>query len=151
MSQSLTQLYLHVIFSTKGRRPFLQDRELLGRVHAYLVGVCQNLESPSLVVGGVADHVHLLCRLGKTCTIADLIRELKRESSKWIKTLASDLTDFSWQSGYGAFSISPGHVEPLKRYIAGQEAHHRRETFQEEFRRICALCGVALDERYAWD
>jgi putative transposase len=151
MSQSLTMIYLHLIFSTKLRKPLLSDKDLRTRTHAYLVGTCRNLDSPSLIVGGVEDHVHILCRFSKTLKLADLIRELKRESSKWLKTQAEELKDFYWQDGYGAFSISPGHVKSLKEYIAAQEEHHRKESFQEEFRRICAINGVEIDERYVWD
>jgi putative transposase len=149
MSQSLAQIYLHLVFSTKLRKPFLSDPGLRSRAHGYLVGVCRNLDSPSLMIGGVADHVHILCRLSKNWKVSDLVRELKRESSKWLKTQGP--RDFHWQKGYGAFSISPGHVPQLESYIARQEKHHHKETYQEEFRRICAKYGVALDERYAWD
>src|SRR5438034_8041869 len=121
MSQSLAQLYLHIVFSTKERRPFLQDRAIREETYHYLGGTCNDLGCPILRVGGVADHVHLLCRLGRTISIADLVQGLKRESSKWLKTKAADLADFYWQNGYGAFSISPRHVEPLRQYIAKQE------------------------------
>ena len=151
MPQSLAQIYLHVVFSTKNRAPLLQDRVLRDRTHAYLAGTCRNLHSPSLIVGGVADHVHLLLRFGRELTISSLVRELKRESSKWIKGLAPDLTAFYWQQGYGAFSVSPSHVAPLKKYIAAQEERHRRETFQDEFRRLLKKYGVEYDERYVWD
>jgi REP element-mobilizing transposase RayT len=104
-----------------------------------------------LRVGGAEDHVHILCRLSKTLDIATLIRELKRESSKWIKEENPLLADFYRQNGYGAFSVSPSHVEALIAYIINQEEHHRRETFQDEFRRLCKKYGVAIDERYVWD
>ena len=151
MPQSLVQIYLHITFSTKGREPFLQDRELRHQTHAYLAGACRNLDSPSLIVGGVEDHIHISCRLSKTMAIADLIRELKRESSKWIKTEDPALAPFHWQNGYGAFSVSPSHVDALKAYIEAQKEHHRRETFQDEFRRLCRKYGVEIDEQYAWD
>jgi hypothetical protein len=98
----------------------------------------------------VEDHVHILCRLSKTLCIAELVRESKRESSRWIKSEARTLGRFAWQSGYGAFSVSPSHVEPLKEYIADQERHHRRETFQDEFRRLLRKYGLECDERYVW-
>ena len=150
MSQSLTQIDLHIVFSTKDRKPFLKDSELRGDTHAYLGGICDNLSCPSMAIGGVEDHVHILCRLGKAIGIATLIRELKRDSSKWIKTKKRTLAAFHWQRGYGAFSISPSHVSILKKYIANQEEHHRTESFQDELRRLCRKYGVALDERYAW-
>ncbi|WP_146530738.1 IS200/IS605 family transposase [Novipirellula artificiosorum] len=151
MSQSLVQIYTHVVFSTKQRRPFLKDRAVREKLHAYLVGICKKLESPSLIVGGVEDHVHLLCRLSKTMSVSDFIRELKRESSKWIKLESGRNEMFHWQSGYGAFSISPSHLDALNRYIAKQEEHHKTETFQDEFRRLCRKYGVDIDERYVWD
>jgi REP element-mobilizing transposase RayT len=150
MPQSLAQIYLHLIWSTKNRAPFLQDNNLRSAVHGYLVGICKNLECPSIRIGGVEDHVHILCYMGRNLTVADLLRELKRDSSKWIKE-NSALSEFHWQSGYGAFSISPGHVEPLKLYIANQEEHHRQETFQDEFRRLCRIYKAPIDERYVWD
>ena len=94
--------------------------------------------------------MHLLVRLGKTVGVSTLIRELKRESSKWVKA-ESDLHDFHWQSGYGAFSISPSHVEAVAEYIQDQEDHHRKESFQDEFRRLGAKYHVEIDERYVWD
>lgn len=151
MGQSLAQIYLHLVFSTKHRTPHLQDPALRQRLHAYLAGTCKNLDSPALIVGGVADHVHLLCRLSKTLELADLLRELKRESSKWIKVEASGLADFQWQNGYGAFSLSPSHVAPLRAYIARQEEHHQRQTFQDEFRRLLRKYAIEYDERYVWD
>jgi putative transposase len=120
MSQSLTQIYLHIVFSTKGRKPFLTDKKFRGRTHSYLAGICTNLDCPSLIVGGVEDHVHLLCRFGKTIVVAMLLRELKRDSSIWIKTEQPRLAEFHWQGGYGAFSVSPSHVDTLKDYIRNQ-------------------------------
>ncbi len=151
MSQSLAQIYLHLVFSTKNRQPFLRDKEFRSRTHAYIAGICKNVGCPAVIVGGVEDHVHILCRLGKTIEVATLVRELKRDSSKWVKEVNSRLADFHWQAGYGAFSVSPGHAEALKEYIQNQEEHHRREGFQDEFRRICHKYGIEIDERYVWN
>ncbi len=151
MGQSLAQVYVHIIYSTKNRQPFLQDVEFRHGLHAYLGGICQHQGCPTLAIGGVEDHVHVLCRLGKTIDVATLLREQKRSSSLWVKTKRSDLQDFQWQDGYGAVSVSPSHVDDLKKYIASQAEHHRRATFQDEFRRICSKYGVKLDEHYAWD
>jgi REP element-mobilizing transposase RayT len=109
MPQSLVQIYVHLVFSTKHRQPFLLDPAFRDRTHAYLIGICQNQDSPTLRVGGVEDHVHMLCRLSKTLDVSALIRELKRDSSKWIKAENAQLGDFHWQEGYGAFSVSPSH------------------------------------------
>lgn len=101
--------------------------------------------------GGAEDHVHILCRLSKNTALSTLPRELKRESSKWAKIQSQKLRHFHWQLGYGAFSVSPSHVTALKRYIADQIKHHRHESFQDEFRRLCEKYGVEIDERYVWD
>jgi putative transposase len=151
MPQSLAQIYLHIVFSTKERRPLLHDQTIRDELHRYLGGTCNNLDCPVLLVGGVADHVHILCRLGRTIAVADLVKELKRESSKWLKEKSPELADFYWQNGYGAFSVSPGHVEMLRVYIANQEEHHRALSFQDEFRRLLKKYGVQWDERYVWD
>jgi REP element-mobilizing transposase RayT len=151
MPQSLVQLYTHQVFSAKQRQPYLRDAEIRTKLHAYLAGACGNLNSPSLIVGGVVDHVHVLCRLSKTISISELIREMKRESSKWVKYESPRLSVFQWQNGYGAFSVSPSHVQDLKRYIANQADHHRTETFQDEFRRLCRKYEMEIDERYVWD
>ena len=107
--------------------------------------------SPSIIVGGVEDHVHILCTLGREESVSVLVRELKRESSKAMKEKSPELRAFYWQAGYGAFSVSPSHVPALKEYIANQEERHRKETFQDEFRRLLAKYGVQYDERYVWD
>jgi putative transposase len=151
VSQSLAQIYLHIVFSTKHRQPFLIDRELRERTHAYLVGVCRNLESPPLRVGGVEDHVHVLCCLSKVLSPSELVRELKRESSKWLKEQSTDLANFYWQNGYGMFSLSHGHVPALITYIANQEEHHREEKFQDEFLRLLKLNGSNYDPERLWD
>ena len=151
MPQSLAQIYLHIVFSTKQRQPFLSDTQMREQMHAYLAGICKNLHSPALIVGGVEDHVHILTRHSKNIAVATLLRDVKRASSQWIKTRSPAMSSFQWQNGYGAFSISPAHVSQVKRYIARQPEHHRHETFQDEFRRLCRKYGVAFDERYVWD
>ena len=148
MPQSLAQIYVHIVFSTKHRTPFLLERALRAEVHKYLGGTCRDLDSPSVIVGGVEDHVHVLCHLGKTWAVSDLVRELKRESSKWLKERS---TDFYWQSGYGAFSVGPRELDTVTAYIANQEAHHATESFQDELRAILAEYRTEYDERYVWD
>ena len=151
MSQSLAKVYVHFVFSTKRRTPFLSDRALRLEMHRYLGGTCRKLDSPSICVGGVDDHVHLLVQLGRTWSVADFVKEIKQESSKWIKTKSASLLEFHWQGGYGAFSVSPSRVEELRRYIENQEEHHRTESFQDEFRRLLRAYGIEFDERYVWD
>lgn len=151
MPQSLVQVYLHIVFSTKHRQPYLSDRTLREKLYGYMAGICKNLDCPALRIGGVEDHTHLLARYAKTMAISDFLRELKRSSSTWIKTQSRELSSFDWQDGYGAFSIRPSHVKQVEMYIANQEAHHRKEAFEDEFRRLCKKSGVAIDERYVWD
>jgi REP element-mobilizing transposase RayT len=149
MPQSHAKIYVHIVFSTKNRSPLLADAGLRKECHAYLAGTCKKRRSPSIIVGGANDHVHILCMLSREESVSILVRELKRESSKEMKTKSAKLRSFYWQSGYGAFSVSPSHVEALKKYIANQESHHRKESFQNEFRRLLRKYGI--DERYVWD
>ena len=151
MAQSLSKIYLHVIFSTKNRKAFLQDATLRSDCHQYLGGICRNLDSTALAVGGVADHVHILCRMSRSLSVADFVLNVKKDSSKWVKAKEQSLGDFHWQNGYAAFSISPSHVEALRRYIVDQEKHHQKESFQDELRRILRKYDVEYDERYVWD
>jgi putative transposase len=151
MPQSHAQVYLHIVFSTKNRTPFLTDPAVREEVHKYLGGTCNNLDCPVLRVGGVADHVHILCRLGRTISIAQLVKELKRESSQWVKEKFPALADFYWQAGYGAFSVSESNVDVVREYVANQERHHVTMSFQEEFRWLLKKHGLTWDERYVWD
>ena len=150
MPQSLSRILIHVVFSTKNREPSLSSA-VRPALFGYLASVGRDIGCEVFRVGGVADHVHLLCRLGRSISLSDLVKELKRTSSLWIKTKSADLEDFHWQTGYGAFSISPGHVDDLIRYIENQESHHHTESFQDEFRRLLTKYGVEWDERYVWD
>ena len=151
MPQSLANVLLHIVFSTKHRQPFVQTPQLRDAMTGYLVGTLQNLDCPSLIVNPVADHVHILCNLARTISIAKLIQEIKASSSARIKEEGGAATKFAWQNGYGAFSVSQSNVEQVRRYIAQQEEHHRRLTFQEEFRELLRRHGLELDERYVWD
>ncbi len=120
-------------------------------MHHYLGGILNKLACQSLIVGGVEDHVHLLCALARTCDAAEMVKEVKRGSSLWIKERDLSLADFAWQGGYGIFSIGFSQLEYVKRYIAGQEKHHRKRTFQDEFRLLLKRYEIAYDERYVWD
>jgi len=129
----------------------MRDRDLRTEMHAYLVGACRNMGCPSLIVGGVEDHVHILCRYGRTITLADFLKGLKKESSKWVKRKDPSLKDFYWQEGYGAFGTIPDRLAALRRYIANQEEHHKKESFEDEYRRLLKAYNVKYDERYVWD
>ena len=151
MSQSLSKIWTHLIFSTKGRYPFLSDETIRRDLHAYLASILKANNCPTLIVGGVWDHVHSLFVLSKNLSIADIVYEIKRSSSKWVKRQAANLRKFYWQAGYGAFSVSQSHVEQVERYIRNQEKHHRKKTFQDEFREFLRKYEVEYDERYVWD
>ncbi|MGQ0762448.1 MAG: IS200/IS605 family transposase [Acidobacteriota bacterium] len=151
MPQSLAKIWTHLIFSTKDRYPFLFEPNLRKDMHAYLASVLKANTCPTLIVGGVSDHIHALFVLSKNHSIADIVYEVKRSSSKWAKTQGPALKKFHWQSGYGAFSVSESHVDVVKRYIQKQEQHHRRRTFEEEFREFLKRYKIDYDERYVWD
>lgn len=150
MSQSLSKLYVHLIFSTKDREPMLL-RPFRERVHAYLATVLKNQDCPAVKVGGTSDHVHLLFRLSKNLALAKVVEEVKTSSSKWIKAHERGLGGFHWQSGYGGFSVSPPDVEDVAGYIERQEGHHSAVSFQDEYRKFLARYDVEYDERYLWD
>ncbi len=149
MPQSLSKVLVHLIFSTKHREPLI-GLEIRPRLYAYLVGILDNLKSPSLQTGGVADHVHILFLLGRTISQAELVEEVKKSSSIWMKT-EGGVPGFSWQAGYGAFSIGESQADTVIHYIQKQEEHHRTVTFQDEFRKFLEKYKVAYDERYVWD
>jgi putative transposase len=151
MAQSLAKILVHTVFSTKERRPFLHDRDLRTEMHAYLGGILANRDSQPIIVGGVADHVHLLCALSRTEDAATMVKEVKRSSSLWIKSKCTELLDFSWQNGYGIFSIGFSQIPTVKQYIANQEEHHRKMTFQDELRELLRRYEIEFDERYVWD
>jgi len=150
MPQSFCQIYIHAIFSTKGRRRWLDD-EIRSRVHAYLATIARDCGCPYVVVGGPDDHVHLLADIGKTVLPVNMIGKVKQESSKFIKTLGPGYGGFYWQNGYGMFSVGPTHVEDVKAYIERQVEHHRTQSFQDELRAFLDRYGISYDERYVWD
>lgn len=150
MSQSLSLIVIHLIFSTKDRVPALNG-VVRPALHAYLATVARNAGCECYRVGGTADHAHLALRLSRTRTVADLVEELKTASSKWLKGQSPELRGFSWQRGYGAFSVGPADRDALCGYIDSQEEHHRTRTYQEEVRAFLRKYGVAYDEAYVWD
>lgn len=150
MPQSLSLVLVHIIFSTKDRRPAL-DESIRPALHAYLAGIARTAGCECYRVGGISDHVHLAIRLSRTMTAAKLIEELKTSSTKWLKDHSPHHARFAWQRGYATFSISPSHRDALTQYIDTQEQHHERHSFQEELRALIAKYGVESDESYLWD
>jgi len=151
MPQSLSTVYIHLVFSTKDRRPMLRDKAIRDSLHAFLAGISKQLDCPPIQVAGVEDHVHLLCRFGRTITQADWVKELKRVSSGWLKEKGEVYADFSWQGGYADFSVSQSNLEQARQYIADQEKHHRKMSFQDELRELLRKHKQEWDERYIWD
>lgn len=150
MPQSLSQVILHIVFSTKDRRPWL-DPQIRPRLHAYLATVCGDCDCEAYRVGGAADHIHIAARLSRTITPAALVEKIKKTSSAWIKHQAEPYAGFFWQAGYGSFSIGWSQLEDLTGYIEDQEEHHRIHTFQEEYRGLLKKYHIEFDERYVWD
>lgn len=150
MSQSLVKNLVHLVFSTKRRQPWL-SREHRAALFAYQAGILQQWESPALLIGGVEDHVHLLLSLSKNHALAKVVEEVKKGSSKWMKSDGPRNPEFCWQAGYAAFSVSQSNVDTVRDYIATQETHHRRTSFQDELRMLFKRHEVEFDERYVWD
>ena len=148
MPSTHLSLHVHVVFSTKERRAFIAE-EWRERLHAFLGGALRTADAVPDAVGGTSDHVHLLVGLRATHRLSDLVRDVKQASSQWIHQTIR-LPTFSWQEGYGAFSVSPSQCATVRRYIANQPEHHRKKTFQEEYREFLARAGVPVDERYLW-
>ena len=149
MPQSLANIHIHLIFSTKNRHPCL-NAEWRPDLWGYLAGALNGQGCHAVKIGGVDDHVHILFDLGRTVALSDVAGQIKTESSKWIKR-ERGAPDFAWQAGYGAFSVSASNVDAVVDYIARQEEHHAKTTFQEEFRAFLTRHGVSWDERYVWD
>jgi REP element-mobilizing transposase RayT len=151
MPQSLANVLVHIVFSTKERRALLQNSELRIEMHRFLAGVCKTLNCPAIIVGGAADHVHLLANQSRTIALAEWVKELKRASSLWAKTKSPQWELFQWQAGYGVFSVSQSQSEKVQQYIGSQEEHHRQLSFQDELRQLLRRHKITFDERYVWD
>ena len=152
MPQSIAKVAIHIVFSTKHRTAWLQDNELRDELYAYMATILRNnVDTPAMLIGGVEDHIHALCLLSRKFAIMKVVEEMKTETSKWLKKQSSIPSDFAWQAGYGAFSVSESNLPQVKAYIREQPEHHRRLSFQEEFRELCKRHGIEVDERYAWD
>jgi REP element-mobilizing transposase RayT len=150
MPQSLARLHIHLVFSTKNRERIITD-EVRSSLHAYMATVLQNLGCAPVLINSVDDHTHLLFDLARTVSISQVVEDIKKSSSKWIKSQGPEFAGFAWQAGYGAFAVSESNVETVRTYIANQREHHRTKTFQEEYRAFLERHNVAFDERYVWD
>ena len=149
MSQSLCKIYLHIVFHIKTTSPSIKE-EHLERLHSYMGQLVNTTGCQTIHVGGVTDHVHLLCQLSKTETVAHLVEEVKRNSSRWIKTIDDGYQHFAWQGGYGAFSVSESVLPKTLNYVKNQKMHHAKTSFQDEYLNFLKLYKVEYDERYVF-
>jgi REP element-mobilizing transposase RayT len=150
MSQSLAKILIHLIYSTKNRQRLIHD-DIRDELHRYTAGILKELESPAILINSVEDHIHILYTHSKNFSLSKIVEEVKRSSSKWIKTKGPGYSGFHWQTGYGVFSVSQSGVNEVVKYIQSQKEHHQRKTFQEEYREFLKRYEVAYDERYVWD
>ena len=150
MPQSLASILIHVVFSTKNRVRWIHET-IQPDLHAYMAGVCTQSGCPALCVGGTDDHVHILCALSRTVTVAALVEEIKTAASKWLKAKGPRYATFHWQDGYAAFSIGRSGEEAARKYIADQKNHHAKTSFQSELRTFLKKYDLNYDERYLWD
>ena len=150
MSQSLAKVCTHIVFSTKYRQPLI-DEKIENELWSYMGGICNEWGCLPIQIGGYVDHIHILCVLSRKITIMKLLEEVKRSSSKWIKTKGLAYQDFYWQNGYGIFSVNPYELEIVVRYIANQKIHHQKKTFQVEYRGFLKRYNIEYDERFVWD
>ena len=145
MANTYTQLLYHIVFSTKNRQPML-DAIHRPELFKYIWGIHKNMGCHLYRLGGVEDHIHLLTHMPTTLCIADFVREIKTGSNHWMKTI---LPAFSgWQDGYGAFTVSYRERDEMIEYIKGQEEHHRKESYIEEYRRLLQVAGIVFNEKY---
>lgn len=151
MSQSLSQLYVHLTFGTKNRYPFIAE-EWEARLHSYIGGTLQIYESPALIINSVPDHIHILFRLSKNYALAKVVEEVKKESSKWVKGIEGGPGKFYWQGGYGAFSVSGSAVNIVKKYIQNQKEHHRKRNYRQEVEEFIKKYDIIeYDPKYFWE
>jgi REP element-mobilizing transposase RayT len=150
MPQSLASLHIHLVFSTKNREPLITD-DVRSHLHAYMATVLQNLGATPVLINSIEDHIHLLFDLGRTTSVSKAVEDVKKSSSKWIKNQGAEFAGFAWQAGYGAFAVSESNVESVRIYIANQREHHRKKTFQDEYRQFLERHRIPFDEKYVWD
>ena len=150
MAQSLADIILHIVFSTKGRLPLIKPA-IEEELYRYISGVCKNLNCPVIKINGVEDHIHILLQLGRTISISDLISEMKSSSSKWIKSNGPNYHDFAWQGGFGAFSVSRLNLENAKHYLENQKQHHQTVSYKDELIAMLKRAQITYDEKYLWD
>jgi putative transposase len=147
MSQSFVQIYVHIVFHTKNNKQLIKP-EIEIELYSYLGGILKNYKSNPIQIGGTSDHIHILCSLPKTMAPADLVEEVKKNSSKWIKTKGAHYHDFYWQDGYGGFSVSSSGIETVKKYILTQKEHHKKLSVIDEYKNLLNEYGISYEDRY---
>ena len=145
MGSTFFSLHYHIVFSTKERMPFIHA-DWRPRIHSYLGGIIRGMNGVAEIVGGVADHVHLLVSLRPVHRVADVLRDMKKDSSSWVKENFEPR--FAWQEGYAAFTVSPSATDLVRNYVANQEEHHCRHSFVDELKELLARAGVEYEEKY---
>ncbi len=150
MPQSLSNILVHIVFSTKLSKPLIA-KAIKKELYSYMATILKDCECSPIIIGGIEDHVHVLCKLSKTRSMSSVIEDVKKKFSKWIKGKSLEYKNFYWQNGYGVFSIGKSQVNTLKEYIQKQEEHHRKKSFKDEFLEILNRYEVEYDERYLWD
>ena len=150
MAQSISQQFAHIVFSTKHRQPLIIP-EIRNELYSYMGGILKNIDCHSIQIGGIADHVHILCGMSKKMATIDILEEVKRSSSRWIKTQNSQFSSFYWQDGYGAFSVGYTQIPAVVKYIQNQEMHHAKNDFQKEYLLFLKKYQVEYNEKYIWD
>ncbi len=150
MAHSYGRIIVHLVFSTKNRRPLITD-SIRDELHAYMVGILRNLNSPSIRINSIENHIHIVFLLSKKHALEHIIEELKKSSSKWIKTKGADFLDFYWQFGYAAFSVGQKGVDNIISYVENQQNHHHVVSYEEEIRELFKMAGIDFDEKHFFD
>ncbi|HEV8052223.1 MAG TPA: IS200/IS605 family transposase [Parachlamydiaceae bacterium] len=150
MAQSLADIAIHIVFSTKDRKPLI-DAVIEQELHAYICGICRNLDCPVIKINGIEDHVHVLLSLSRTIAVSKLIAEIKSNTTRLIKTKGPQHCEFAWQGGYGAFAVSRSQIDGVIKYIEGQKEHHKTQNFKEEYLLMLKGSQVPFDVKYLWD
>lgn len=150
MPQSFSNTRIHIIFSTKHRQPFI-DNNIEQPLFGYIGQICNELKCKTIIVGGYKDHIHIFCNLYRPLSQSDLVKEIKTNSSRWMKTQGQEYEDFYWQDGFATYSVSQSQSDNLIAYIKNQRQHHEKKTFKEEYREFLELNNLEFDEKYCWD
>lgn len=150
MSQSLSQLYVHLTFHIKYTSVPIRKEEAT-QLYVYIGAILNDLKSTPIIINGVADHIHILCIMSKNIALAKLVEDVKRHSSRWIKKKSDYYASFAWQKGYGGFSVSPSVCARTKQYIMNQEKHHATITFKDEYLLFLKQYGISFNENHLWD